>query len=65
MLKANENDSFAIQLTKHAAQSLIGSVVATTGMIIGMAIVGAVLDKRKPVFLKPNQKVVTIDENQE
>lgn len=65
MLKHTENESFGAELGKNFVQSLIGSAVATAGMLGGMAVVGIVLDRRKPVFLKPNQKVVTIDETTE
>lgn len=65
MLKHTENESFGAELGKNFVQSIIGSAVATAGMMVGLAAVGALLDRRKPVFLKPNQKVVTIDEPQE
>lgn len=65
MLKVQENDSFTVELGKNFVQSLIGSAVVTAGLVFGMAVVGAILDKRKPVILKPNQKVVTIDESEE
>ena len=65
MLKVTENDSFGVELGKNFVQSAIASAVVTVGMLVGMAVVGALLDKRKPVFLKSNQKVVTIDEPQE
>lgn len=61
MFKHIENETFAAELGKNFVQSLFASAVITAGVIGGFAVVGALLDKRKPVFLKPNQKVVTIE----
>lgn len=65
MFKVNENDSFGVELTKTCFQAFIQSFVAMTGMVLGMAAVGKILDLVNRRSNAKTNQIITPTENQE
>lgn len=65
MFKINENDSFGVEISKSFGQAVVGSAVATAGMLVGMAIIGWIIDRTHVRIVGKDKKIVPIKENEE